>query len=175
MTIPRELQRSTPRPIALTPRGWWTIAGYCLNISLLFAVTAWLIAQPGHRTAAVATGPPAWLAWGWRTAAGILFAAVAGFVKIRRQSRLLMYGRATVARTTGNATPWWFRLLRTRARPRRLRCEYRLLSGGLCKTTVVTGDKKIPATDAEIVVLYDADEPEKATLYPVPAMKVNVA
>jgi hypothetical protein len=82
-----------------------------------------------------------------------------------------MYGRPALARITGEITPWWYRFYRKRGM-RRLQCEFRLLSGGICKTTVQTRGK-IAAPDSEIVILYDSDRPEKAMLYPDRLLKVG--
>jgi len=178
MTVPDELKRGAPRSVRLSRQGWKTAGGWCLKVVLLIAIAVWAGMQTGHRIShvsghpsvtVIAPNPPGW--WAWRAGAGIVFAAVVGWIGFRRQLRLLMYGRATVARVTGDVTPWWYRSRRPRGL-RRLQCEFGLLSGGTCRTTVETRDKTL-AVNREIVVLYDPDEPEKATLYPTRMLKVG--
>jgi len=171
MTIPEELQRSTPRPVSLTAAGWTAIRTYGLKAATIIAVAAWLYLRAGPAERGVSLR-----GLGWNFGVGLIFAVAVTWMTIRRQSRLLMYGRAAVARVTGDVTPWWQRL-RIRSRyTNRLQCEFRLLNGGTCRTTVYgrfDRRDKAPGENAEIIVVYDPDEPEKAAFYPPRLLKVT--
>jgi hypothetical protein len=161
MTIPNELQRSTPRPVSLSRKGWAIVLSSFLYLAVLTAICLQKYTQPGRDPFGPAIG-----------VAMIVLATVANFARLRRQQRILMYGRAALARITEDATPGWFRLRRARTRPRRLACEFPLLGGGTCKTTVETRNYN-PGPSNEIVIVYDPDEPRKAVLYPTLLLTVN--
>ena len=169
MTIPRELQRSVPRHVTLAARGWVSVLTFLLNLIALLVAAVWLNMRPGH-TVSEAQIMPLWTLT--RLVVCLLLITVLDMMRIWRLARLLTNGRATIARVTGDVTPWWYRLRRrTGRRTRRLQCEFRLLNGGLCKATVELPPGVAP--DADIVVVYDPDQPERATLYPSGMLKVG--
>ena len=162
MTIPRELQRSTPRQVSLTFPGKAAIVSFCLLLAAFIAEIVWVYPHAGNDR-----GLP-----GMVGAIGvyILFAIAINLWSIPRQMRLLSCGRAAVAHTTGE-----FRRVKftgRRIRRYRLRCEFTLLNGALSRTTVeVRG--QVPAANTEIVIVYDPDQPENAMLYPARILKVD--
>jgi len=163
MTIPDELRRGAPRHVIPTTQGWKRIAAFCVNIVLVIAVTSFRVTD----------STPRWTGWALRSVILLLVAIIASESRIRRQHRILINGRVTVARMTGDSTPWWWRSVYRRPPMRRLECEFPLLSGGLCRTTVETYGKA-PAMNSEMIVVYDPDDPEEAVLYPSLLLKVAV-
>lgn len=146
-------------------------------MALIVALCAWSGTQVGRngpvaRDRAATPTQQFESAWEWQAGGGLLVAAAVGLARMRRQSRLLMYGRATVATVIRDVTPRWYRLRSARTWPRRLECEFRLPNRTTCTATVETRDR-IPSTN-EIVVVYDPDEPAKAAFYPLRSLKINV-
>jgi hypothetical protein len=179
MTIPAELKRSTPRPVSLSAAGWKAIRTYGLKAAVVAAVGAYIWISGG---AGIYSAADMGSLMVLRAGAGCLVLAVAiGRLGIRRQSQLLRYGRAAIARVTLDVTPHgltrygltrcWQRLRYGSGGAHRLRCEFRMMDGGTGTATVETGGRNI-AADAEIVILYDPDQPESAVMYPVRMLKI---
>lgn len=161
MTIPAELKRSTPRPVALTPWGKAAVLSFGLLAVAFIAETAWFCLH-GDRSSGFL-----------RVAGGFgLYFLLALSIKlweIPRQMRLLSGGRAVVARTTGEYKRVKF--TGRNIRRYRLECDFTFLSGARSKTTVVTG-QWLPG-NTEIVILYDPDNPAKAVMYPARMLKID--
>jgi hypothetical protein len=175
MIIPRELQRSAPREISLTALGWKSMLSRCVYPALVISAGVLAANSTWVHASATAHNTPLWLAWGWRAGLSLLLAAAVGFARFRQQSHLLRYGRATVARVKGEKTPLWYNLRKSggrRTRWRRMQCEFRLLNGRVCPITVDT-QGKVPDKDAEVIVVYDPDQPEKAMLYPARMLRID--
>ena len=202
MTIPDELRRSAPRSVSLTATGWKAALGFCFLPVLVLVIGAWLELGPvrsadkptisgpvspfspegidyrrSQLSRTTAGGPPTWLqphVSGW----ALLFTAISLW-RIRKERRLLVHGRAVIARTTTGAVartkPFWPWNRSTRQRVQWLWCEFPLFSGGVCRAQVNTwNDPRLRTTEAntEMVLLYDPDEPKKAMLYPTRLLKV---
>jgi hypothetical protein len=160
MTVPVELQRSTPRPVSLTFWGKAAVLSFFLLIVAFIAETAMLHAPGnGNGFLRVADGLGIY----------VLIALTINLCRIPRQMHLLSLGRASVARTTGDYKRVKFTGRQTRRY--RLECEFTSLSGARSKTTVVTS-KWLPA-NSDIVIVYDPDDPNKAALYPARMLRIG--
>ena len=170
MTIPDELRRSAPRDVSLTRAGWKAI--------LLPGAMAVCLAM-GIQARHFDHYKGAFFVLGWATPFWnsplelgiVLVGAAIGWWRYRRQSSLLIHGRATVVSVTD-----FERRLRLVAhwRGNRLHCEFRLLNGSVCRTTVdIPPRDEVPDRDEEIVIVYDPDEPKKAMLYPTQMLTVR--
>ena len=164
MTIPGPLQRITPRQVSLTCAGKAFILCFCLLLAAIVAETVWAYASRGADR-----GLPGALG---AVGAYLLFAIAFDLWRIPRQIRLLSFGRATVARTTGEFKRVKF--TGRHIRRYRLQCEFTLLNGASSSTTVeIRG--QVPAANTEIVIVYDPDEPAKAMFYPARMLTVGGA
>jgi len=182
MTIPAELQRSAPRPVSLTSEGRATLLYRGVVFALLLTRT-WFLAAGGHSSQVRGTG---WILSDFPVWLLLLIATAVSLWSTPRRMILLRDGRAAVARITGVARtwipgskgmslPWWCRSRRWRGRMRRVQCEYTLLNGSVCKTTIkiwVDAGTAVPAAGTEVTLLYDRDEPTRAVIYPQPLLKV---
>jgi hypothetical protein len=160
MTVPIELQRSTPRPVALTFWGKAAALSFCLLLVAFIAETGWIHTNWNHEgSLRVADALGIYL----------LIALAINLWKLPRHMRLLSGGRAALARTTGDYKRVKF--TGRQIRRYRLECQFTAPNGTRSKTTVVT-NKWLPA-NTEVVIVYDPDEPKKAAIYPTRMLKIE--
>ncbi len=168
MTIPAELKRSTPRAVSLTRAGWKAILWPSLTAVLI--VVGMQAPRQEHGTGVLSLTSAYWN-HPLLSLSMIFLGASIGWMRYRRQTTLLMYGRAAVASVTDFERRFWLVLLR---RGNRFQCEFRVMNGSLCRTTFYVPHRgRIPDIGAELVILYDRDEPKKAMLYPSRMLKIE--
>lgn len=168
MTIPEELKRSAPRDVSLTLAGWKAILWPSLTAVLI------IVGMQAPRTKH-GTGVLFLMSSYWNhpllSLSMIFLGASIGWMRYRRQADPMMYGRAAVASVTDLEKRFWLVLLR---RGNRFQCEFRVMNGSLCRTTLhVPHRGKIPDIGTELVILYGRDEPKKAMLYPTRMLKIE--
>jgi hypothetical protein len=155
MTIPEELKRSTPRDVSMTRAGWKAILWPSLiSVCIVIGMQA-----PNSKQA---SGVLFVLGW-WRDhhslldLSMILLGAGIGWMRYRRQTNLMMYGRAAVASVTRYDKPSSHLFMRRL----RVEFEFRLLNGSFCTTSANLQGAEIPDLDAEIIIIYDLDDPKR--------------
>jgi hypothetical protein len=169
MTIPAELKRSTPRDVSLTMAGWKAILLPTLTAVLI--IVGMQTPRQEHVTGALSILAGVYGNRSVLSLGIILLGAVIGWARYRRQANLMMYGRAAVASVTDFERRYWLVLLRRR---NSFQCEFRLMNGSLCTTTLhVPRRGKIPGIGEELVILYNRDEPKKVMLYPARMLNIK--
>jgi hypothetical protein len=106
------------------------------------------------------SGAPVWLAW-------VLFPILAGpavafFILIRRQSRLLSEGRPAPGKVTE---------VKRADKAVIVKYEFSLLSGALMKGKS-GGGRRPPGIGSVVCVIYDPDNPRRNAIYPMPLVKL---
>ncbi|MGH9628507.1 MAG: hypothetical protein ACRD7E_09240 [Bryobacteraceae bacterium] len=178
--IPRELQSATPRPVHLNASGALVafIALALLVASVLLPAVLYSHLVEEHRRAAElaseavtteAEGPPRPPPVGVVSFIPPVFVLTAGllFALIRRRSRLLSEGRATLAKVT--------RAEKLRARESttwRVHYEWTLLSGARRSYHRDFQQKTPPAPGTTIPIVYDRDNPRHHARYPLSLVRI---
>lgn len=156
-TLPRPLQRSVPREVALNGAGW--VAAVCAAALLLAGVARGpLLAQKlmkgSARAMAAAILPAAWVP-----------GALLIVFLLRRQTRLLREGRAVMARVISTEKSkyddsW------------SVTYSWSLLSGAVRKANM-SRSTELAGSGSFVPVVYDPDQPQRHSVYPLSLVRLR--